>query len=156
MADNYWVAGKPDKKVEVVDTMVTNVSSKVDVGAVVSLSMTVQGNAFTDGGGASGTFTLAESIPAGATVLKCVCTSVSAFSGDTTAIVKVGDGTDPDRYTTGSPSVFASSAAGVSLGGVSGQAYHSEAKQPVITITGGSDWGSVADGKFAMKLYYVL
>ena len=71
MADNYWVAGKPDKKVEVVDTMVTNVSSKVDVGAVVSLSMTVQGNAFTDGGGASGTFTLAESIPAGATVLKC-------------------------------------------------------------------------------------
>ena len=117
-------------------------------------SETVGYAAFTDGGGAAGTFDLSLTIPIGATVLRTVLTSVTGFAGDTSAVIIVGDGTDTDRYMTGTPSVFATAANGLDLGVLSGVGYHDAAKTPKITITSGSDWGSVTAGALTIEIYY--
>jgi hypothetical protein len=154
MADNYWVAGKPDKKVEV--STGAGTASSTDVGGIVYKSFTVEGDDFLDGGGAFGSFTSDITIPVGATVLKSVVQSVTAFSGDTTAVVAIGDGTDVDRYMTGTPSVFATAASGVVIGEVSGLPYHDEAKSVVVRITGGSDFTAIANGRLTVGIYYII
>lgn len=94
---------------------------------------------FTDGGGASGTFTTTSSIPLGATVDWASVKNVVAWDDDTTAVITIGDGTDVDRYNTGTPSVAATTAY-LSIGAPSGTAYHAAAKTIVVTVTGSSDF----------------
>lgn len=111
---------------------------------------------FTDGGGASGTYTFAETIPLGAIVDYTTIRNVVAFSGDTTAVVIVGTATpnDTDRYMTGTPSVFATITY-LSVGAVSGTAYHAAAASPVVTVTGGSDFGALATtGALTVSIHY--
>ena len=110
--------------------------------------------AFTDGGSTSGTFDLSVSIPVGAVFLRAVLTALTGFAGDTSAVIIVGDGTDNDRYMTGTPDVFTTIAAGLDLGVPSGVAYHAAAKTPTITITSNADWGSVNAGELTIELYY--
>src|SRR5215207_3795140 len=99
------------------------------------VSQTVVYTQFTDGGSTSGTFTLTDgTIPAGAVVLRSTVTAVTGFTGDTTATLIIGDGTDTDRYNTGTPSVFTTADA-VDAGAVSGTAFHAAAKTPVLTVT---------------------
>ena len=101
------------------------------------------------------TYDLSE-IPIGATVLRCVLAApLTGFAGDTSAVIIVGDGSDTDRYMTGTPDVFSDLAGGLDLGVVSGVAYHAAAKTPTITITAGSDWGAVTAGALTIEIYYM-
>lgn len=121
---------------------------------IVKISQTVLGSAFTDGGGTSGTKTLTTQIPVGAIFLYSVATVAVAFSGDTTAVLTIGDGTDVDRYNTGTPSVFTTGAK--EMGGPSGNRYHPTAATVMLTITGGSDFTAInALGAVTVDLYYL-
>jgi hypothetical protein len=84
------------------------------------LSETVAVSQFTDGGSTSGTYQMAGSLPAGAIVLGSKFGPITGFAGDTTATLVVGDGSDVDRYNTGTPSVFATAAVGIDCGVPSG------------------------------------
>lgn len=92
--------------------------------------------------GNTGTYTFAEQIPVNATVLYAQVLDVTAFSGDSTATVQIGDTSTMPRYSTGTPSVF-TDAAYVDVGAVSGTAYHSAAAQPRVRVTTTASFASV-------------
>ena len=108
----------------------------------------VSAGSLTDGGGATGTFVLGLTIPAGSVFTVAAIASSTGFAGDTTATVQIGDGTDADRYMTGTPDVFPSALEGVALGQPSGTAWHDADMSTVtVTITSATDIGLViADG----------
>jgi len=118
-----------------------------------SYSQTIAFGDFTDGGSTAGTLSLGVSIPVGAVYEATLVDDLTGFAGDTSAVITVGDGTDADRYNTGTPSVFAT-AAGVAMGVPSGTRYHAAAKTPVVTITSGSDWGAVTAGQLTITLLW--
>lgn len=113
-------------------------------GAVVQ---TVAVADFTDGGAAVGTLVLDYGIPLGATVVRSFLLALTGFTGNTSCTLTVGDGTDPDRYNTGTPSIFTTAAGETDLGAISGTAYHTAAKSVTLTATSGSDWGAVTAGQ---------
>lgn len=121
---------------------------------LVAYQETILFSQFTDGGAASGTLNLSTSIPAGARYAFTLITGITGFTGDTSAVIIVGDGTDTDRYMTGTPSVFTTAAAGVDMGVPSGTAWHTAAKTPVVTITSATDWGAVVAGAATLTLFY--
>ncbi len=110
---------------------------------------------FTDGGGAAGTKTLTELIPQGAWVLRTVLRDVTGFTGNTSAVITVGDGSDVDRYNTGTPSVFTTANA-IDLGAPSGTQIHTAAATVTVTVTGGSDFGAISAGAMTICIYYLL
>jgi hypothetical protein len=110
---------------------------------------------FTDGGAAIGTFALTEQIPAGAQYQRTVLRDVTGFTGNVSATIQVGDGTDVDRYSTGTPSVFTTAVA-IDPGAPSGTAVHVAAVTVTITITASSDFTAVAAGAFTIDMYYYL
>ena len=120
-----------------------------------SYSQTIALANFTDGGGTTGTKDLNVSIPAGAVYEQTLLTALTGFAGDTTATIQLGDGTDADRYSTGTPSVFTTAAAGADAGIPSGTRFHSGAKTPKVTITAGSDWGAVTAGAVTLVLVWL-
>jgi len=124
-------------------------------GVVVKKSETVAYTQFTDGGAAIGTFATGISIPAGATVLYSAVTAVTGFAGDTSAVLTLGDGTDVDRYNTGTLNVFATAANGVAAGAPSGVVYHTGAKTLTLTVTSAADWGAVNAGSVTVSIYYL-
>jgi len=109
----------------------------------------------TDGGSTSGTRQLAAQLPIGAEVLATQCRVLTPFTGNTSAVVTVGDGSDVDRYHTGTPSVFAAAASGVAMGVPSGTRYHAAAVRPTVTITGGSDFTAISAGELELVIAYV-
>lgn len=118
------------------------------------ITQTALSSQFTDGGGASGTLVLTSQIPAGAIFLYSVATVNVAFSGDTTAVLTIGDGSDVDRYNTGTPSVFTTGAK--EMGNPSGNRFHPSAQSVTLTITGGTDFGAVNPlGSVTVDLYYL-
>jgi hypothetical protein len=115
---------------------------------------TVAFGAFTDGGSTAGTLALSTSIPAGAVFLRSLVHGLTGFAGDTSATLTIGDGTDVDRYNTGTPDMFTTAAAGVDVGAPSGTLFHSAAKTPTLTITSASDWGLVTAGALTVTLFW--
>ena len=95
---------------------------------------------FTDGGSTAGTYVLKTTIPAGAVYARTLSNALTGFAGDTTATVTIGDGTDVDRYNTGTPDWFTTAAAGIDLGVPSGTLFHADAKSVTVTVTTGSDF----------------
>lgn len=123
---------------------------------IKKISQTILKAGFTDGGAAVGTVELTSTIPVGATVLFSKITNVGAFSGDTSAVLTIGDGTDADRYNTGTLDVFANLANGIATGVPSGVQYHDTAKKPVITVTTASDFTAVAaTASVTVEVYYI-
>jgi len=108
-----------------------------------------------DGGSTVGSADMPVSIPAGAHVLATQVKVLAGFIGDTSATIQVGDGTDVDRYTTGTPSVFTTAPEGVDVGVPSGVRYHTAAKTPKVTITSGSDWGLVTAGEVEVVIAFL-
>lgn len=123
--------------------------------ALVKLSETVAFGAFTDGGGAVGTFDLTGTIPVGATYLSSAVTAVTGFAGDTSALLTIGDGSDVDRYNTGTINVFATAANGIEAGIPSGVRYHATAATVKLTITTAADFTSVSAGSVTIERYYL-
>lgn len=107
----------------------------------------------TDGGAAIATFTMTGDIPIGAEASRTDLRSITGWAGDTSATIQVGDGTDVDRYTTGTPSIF-TTAEMVDAGAISGTNIHVAAVSPVVTITSGSEWGSVTAGSVTVAIWF--
>lgn len=118
-------------------------------GAIVQ---TVTFAQFTDGGAAVGTLNLTYGIPVGATVKRTFLQALTGFTGDTSCTLIVGDGSDTDRYMTGTPSIFTTAAGETDLGAISGTAYHTAAKTVTLTATSGSDWGAVTAGSLTIVI----
>lgn len=113
----------------------------------------------TDGGGASGTAVSTETIPAGAIILGSKVIVGAGFAGNVSATLQLGDGSDPDRYNTGTPSVFATAANGIETGAPSGSKLQTTAGTVTATITSSSDIGLViADGTgfLGYDIYYIV
>jgi len=108
---------------------------------------------FTDGGAAVGTYKMTASVPVGAVAIRTMLTNITGFTGDTSAVITVGDGTDVDRYNTGTPSVFTTATA-VDGGVASGTVYHSAAKTPVLTVTSATDFTAVTAGAVTVTILY--
>lgn len=121
---------------------------------LVSYSETVTRASFTDGGSTAGTYALGISIPAGAVFARSLVTAVTGFTGDTSAVLTIGDGTDVDRYNTGTPSVFTTASAGIDAGAPSGTLFHSTAKTPTLTVTSNADFTSVSAGQLTVTLFW--
>lgn len=119
------------------------------------ITQTVLYSQFTDGGATAGTFALTEVIPVGAIVIHSCLTNIVGFAGDTSAVITVGDGTDVDRYNTGTPSVFTSIANGIALGVPSGVQYHAAQKTVTLTVTSAADFTSVSAGSVTIEIYYL-
>jgi hypothetical protein len=109
---------------------------------------------FTDGGSAAGTYVLVEQIPLGAWVLRTVLRNVTGFTGNTSATLTVGDGTDVDRYNTGTPSVFTTANA-IDMAAPSGTQVHVAAASVTLTVTGGSDFTAVVAGQLTISIYFL-
>lgn len=121
-------------------------------------TVTAADAAWVDGGGAVGTFTLTGvGIPAGAVILGTKVIVTAGFAGDVSATLTIGDGTDADRYMTGTPSIFATAATGIQTGVPSGDKLILTVNSPVLTVTGSSDWGLVAagGGSMSVTIYYI-
>jgi hypothetical protein len=110
---------------------------------------------FTDGGAAVGTYQLKQTLPIGASVIQALVTSVSAFLGDTSAVLTIGDGSDVDRYNTGTPSVFAA-ANMITTGVPSGTKEHTAAVNPTLTITSAADFTNVTAGALTVRIVYMI
>lgn len=122
---------------------------------LVSYQQTITRAQFTDGGGTSGTKDLNVSIPAGAVFVRSLITDLTGFTGDTSATIIIGvTGGDTDRYSTGTPSVFTTAAAGADLGAPSGTLWHTAAATPTVLITGGSDFTLITAGAVTVTLFW--
>lgn len=143
-----------------VGTLLGNLESAVlgegTSGIMRKYTQTVLFSQFTDGGAAVGTFDLSVSIPAKATFMYSAITAITGFTGNVSAVMTIGDGTDVDRYNTGTPSVFATAANGVAAGIPSGVVYHDTAKTPKLTVTTSSDFTAVNAGAVTVSLYYLV
>lgn len=114
---------------------------------------TVLYSAFTDGGAAAGTYVLDSDIPAGAYVDNASVYVNTGFTGNTSAALTIGDGTDVDRYNTGTPSVLA--AGWVDVGLRSGAPHHTAAMATVtLTVTGATDFTAISAGSLTVALHY--
>lgn len=126
-----------------------------EFGLVSVLKEVITYDQFTDGGAAVGTYQMAGTIPAGAVLLGSKVLVDAGFAGDTSCTLTIGDGSDADRYMTGTPSIFATAAAGVETGVPSGNKLVTADNRPTLTATSGSDWGSVTAGQITVRLYYI-
>ena len=115
---------------------------------------------FTDGASTAGTLALSKTIPAGSLVIGSKATVVEGFTGDTSAVLDVGDGSDADKFSLATLNVFAvannliigtdeaASGAGGGLAAVTSDA------TVTLTVTAGSDWGDVTAGKMYVEVFY--
>lgn len=108
---------------------------------------------FTDGGSTAGTYVLKTQVPVGAKVKDTILAEVVGFTGDTSAVLTVGDGSDVDRYNTGTPSVFTTANA-IDMGAISGTAIHTAAASVTLTVTSAADFTNVAAGAFTIKIFF--
>jgi hypothetical protein len=119
------------------------------------LSQRVLFSDFTDGGAAVGTLDMDGSIPAGAYVLRVVVEDVVGFTGNVSANLKVGDGSDVDRYTTSSGVSLFTTIVALDGGAPSGTNVHVLAATPRLTVTSDSDFTAVAAGAATVKIFYM-
>lgn len=104
---------------------------------------------------ATWTIELSTTIPKGAVVVQSLIDDVTWFIWDTSAVVTIWDGTDVDRYNTGTPNVFAD-ADTISAGAISWTAFHAAAKTPTVIVTTDADFTSVTAGAMTITIMYYL
>lgn len=137
------------------------IAVQVDAGviedSVQALTETHLASTFTDGGSTVGTKTMTGSIPAGAIILGTKVLVPAGFAGDTTAALTIGDGSDVDRYNTGTIDIFTTAATGVQSGIPSGLKLQVAAVQPVLTVTSSTDAGLfiAGAGSVTVSVYYI-
>lgn len=124
-------------------------------GAVESASATISLGDFTDGGGASGTCETDIVLPTGAILLGSKVVVSVGFTGDTSAVFTIGDGSDEDRYMTGAPDCFTVAANGVETGPPSGARLVIAGGTVVVTVTSEADFGLVEAGTMTVTILYV-
>lgn len=118
---------------------------------------TLAASTLTDGGAATGTKTLTAAVPAGARYMFTTCTAITGFTGggQASCTITLGDGSDADRYNTGTPSVFTTAAAGVDMGVASGTAFHATAIAGIVaTVTANADITGIIAGPGTVDLQF--
>jgi hypothetical protein len=110
---------------------------------------------FTDGGSTTGTLTLDGIIPEGALVHRVILSEVTGFTGNVSAVLMVGDGTDDDRYNAVADIDVFTTATALDGGAPQGTVIHAAQKQPVLTITASTDFTLVTAGAFFIKIFYM-
>lgn len=135
-------------------TKVSDTDDSADwVGEGVIYDVDVLYSDFTDNEDATGEYELPVQLPIGAYAPKVAVRNVTGFTGDTSAALTVGDGTDVDRYNTGTPSVF-TTAAVVAMGAPSGTQDHAAAATVTLTVTSDSDFTSVSAGSLDVYVHF--
>lgn len=124
-------------------------------GGLHCITKTIAFSQFTDGGGTTGTYVLGEKIPIGAFSHQTLLTDVTGFTGNVSATITVGDGSDVDRYNTGTPSVF-TTATMVAMGVPSGVKEHLVETTITVTVTASSDFTLIAAGSLTLKIFYLF
>ena len=116
---------------------------------------------FTDGAGTSGTFALTDTIPAGSVGLFTKVDVITGFTGDTTAVMDVGDGSDADKFSYTTFNVF-TAAKGLmeqhdagAAGTETGLSLITTAATVTLTVTGGADFTSITAGELEVAVYYM-
>ncbi|MHA2063284.1 MAG: hypothetical protein ACXABY_02765 [Candidatus Thorarchaeota archaeon] len=115
---------------------------------------------FTDGGGASGTLALSKTIPAGSFVFGSKVTVTTGFTGDTTAVLDIGDGSDADLFSQTTHNIVAAAtnlvegADEAAAGAGRGIAPVASAATVTLTVTGASDFGLITAGKMYVEVFY--
>ena len=137
------------------DNLLDEIAAAIAQAGVVELQEEIALADFTDNDDTTGTYEFASDIPAGALVLGVIVSEVVGFAGDTSAVMTLGDGTDVDRYNTGTPNVFAA-ADFLDMGAISGVAFHAAAKTPTIIITSAADFSSVSAGSMKVSIFYIV
>lgn len=123
---------------------------------LVKIQETVAFDAFTDNLDATGEVVLTATLPAGAIVYRAVLKDVTGFTGDTSAVLTVGDGTDVDRYGSATPVNVFVTAAVLDCGVPSGLVVQLEEESIVLTVTSATDFTGVVAGALTISLYYIL
>ena len=136
-------------------TLLTEIAAAIAQAGVVEINETIAFGDFTDNTDATGTYEMATDIPVGALVLGATLSGLTGFTGDTSAVITLGDGTDVDRYNTGTPNVFVTADA-IDLGAMSGKAAHVAAKTPTIILTSNADFGDVVAGSMDVSIFYII
>jgi hypothetical protein len=132
------------------------VSSTSTARGVRALTETVLKSAFTDGGSTAGTYAMTGSIPVGAVLLGSKVVVNTGFSGDTSAALIIGDGSDTDRYNTSTINIFTTAANGVESGAPSGNKLMTAANSPTLTVTSTADFTNVAAaGSITVSIFYL-
>lgn len=147
--------GEGRQKIHTRDVQLPDGGPGQKVGVVGLLEQEFDHADFVDGGGAAGTIQFTGALPKGARVLGAKILVPEGFAGDSSATVQVGDGSDVDRYMTGTPDVFSTAEDGVEAGAPSGDLLLTAENRPTITVTSGTDWGSVTAGKLTVSIYYI-
>ncbi|MCP4376269.1 MAG: hypothetical protein GY794_08865 [bacterium] len=125
-----------------------------DVATRKLVSQTLDFGSFTDNGDASGYVDFTSgSIPAGSIVTGWKAVVSTGFTGDTTAVIEVGESGDSDAY---SADVAQSVLAAATVGSAAKEAlaFVGSATTPRVTVTGGADWGNIAAGSMTVTIYY--
>lgn len=127
--------------------------SQIGMG-IRKVSQRVKYSDFTDGGGLEGTLTLGKQIPAGAFVIGTKVTVEEGFTGDTSAVLKLGKSSGEDEFTDGtSVNVFAAGTVGDSA--EDPLEFISSDTSVYAEITSGSDWGKVTAGQALIEVFYL-
>lgn len=127
-------------------TMASGGAITLAVPKVSVLTEEVTAVGMTDVDATHGTKVLSGSIPKGAVILGTKVLISTAFAGDTTALFTIGDGSDVDRYMTGTPDAFGAAPDGLEMGVPSGALLLTAANNPKIEITTTADATNMISG----------
>ncbi|QDU03136.1 hypothetical protein V6x_28480 [Gimesia chilikensis] len=99
---------------------------------------------------------LSTPLPEGSLVLGWQADVKSGFTGDSSATVQVGEAGNVDRFSAKTDnSCFTADVVGTAAPAVAAnQGYLAGAVTPRVTVTGGSDFGSVSAGEMDIKIIY--
>lgn len=106
-----------------------------------------------EGTATKATASLGATIPVGAHVLGAQVVVHTGYTGDTSAVMTLGDGSDADRYNTSTIDVASSGY--VSAGAPSGTLGHAAAVTPTVTLTTGADYDNVSAGDMTVRITFL-
>lgn len=121
------------------------------------LSETVAFGDFTDNTDTTGYIDLSNSLPEGALVLGWQASVVTGFTGDTSAVVQVGESGNVDRFSavTANSCLTADVVGSPAAAVAANHGYLAAAVTPRVTVTGAADFTSISAGEMDMRLIYI-
>jgi len=129
--------------------------------SIRKVSQDVLYSEFTDGAGTSGTLALRDKIPAGSFVIGSKVNVKTGFTGDTTAVMDIGDGSDADKFSYTTHNVYTAADnllehADAGAGGTEiGLALVTSEATVTLTVTGGADFTSISAGRLVVDIFYL-
>ncbi len=118
------------------------------------VSQTLKIGDFTDNEDATGYIDFDTNLPANAVPLGWKAEVSAGFTGDTSATMQVGISGDLDKFS-GSTAADCSSTGTIGAPANNDAVLSSSAQTPRVTVTGGSDFGSITAGSMVVTLYYL-